>query len=77
MERTRVITMTASWHTSRTPPATIGATSWRAVHRATAARRVCPGRTSCGELLWQSNRVSAPGTGPVHRRHNTDEGRNQ
>ena len=58
--------MTVSQHTTRTPPATIGATSRRAVHRAAASlSRVHREQTLMWELWWQASRATVPGTGPL------------
>jgi len=61
-----VITMTVSQHTARTPPATIGATLWRAVRRAASAlRHVHCEQTLMWELWCQANRATVPSTGPL------------
>ena len=31
-------------------------------------------QTLMWELWWQANRATVPSTGPLHHRHNTDEG---
>jgi hypothetical protein len=61
-----MITMTASQHTTCTPPATIGATVRRASRRAAAAlRHVHREQTLVWELWWQANRATVPSTGPL------------
>jgi hypothetical protein len=58
--------MTVSQHTTRTPPATIGATLRQAVHRAAAGlRHIHREQTLMWELWWQANRATVPSTGPL------------
>ncbi len=60
-----MITMTASQHTTCTPPATIGA-SLRASRRAAAALwHVHREQTLAWELWWQASRATVPSTGPL------------
>ncbi len=58
--------MTVSQRTSRTPPATIGATLWPAVRSAAAAlRHLHREQTLIWELWWQANRATVPSAGPL------------